>query len=61
MGKKILVVEDDGIIAAGLEYALVQEGFTVTVCRNVAESLTFLQNNEMDMALLYVALPDGNG
>jgi two-component system response regulator VicR len=61
MGKKILIVEDDGIIATGLEYALEQEGFTVAVCRNVAESLAYLQHNEMDMALLDVSLPDGNG
>jgi two-component system response regulator VicR len=61
MGKKILIVEDDGIIASGLEYALEQEGFTVAVCRNLAESLAFLQHNEMDMALLDVSLPDGNG
>jgi two-component system response regulator VicR len=61
MGKKILIVEDDGIIAIGLEYALEQEGFTVAVCRNVAESFAFIQHNEMDMALLDVSLPDGNG
>jgi DNA-binding response OmpR family regulator len=29
MGKKILIVEYDGIIATGLEYALEQEGFDV--------------------------------
>jgi two-component system response regulator VicR len=61
MGKKILIVEDDGIIATGLEYALEQEGFTVAVCRNAAESFAFIQHNEMDMALLDVSLPDGNG
>lgn len=60
MGKKILIVEDDSIIAIGLEYALEQEGFKVAVCRNVAESFVFLQENEVDMALLDVSLPDGN-
>jgi two-component system response regulator VicR len=61
MGKKILIVEDDGIIAIGLEYALQQEGFTVAVCSSAAESFAFIQHNEMDMALLDVSLPDGNG
>jgi DNA-binding response OmpR family regulator len=61
MGKKIMILEDDAIIAIGLEFALKQEGFTVAVCRNVAESLAYLQHNEVDMALLDVSLPDGNG
>jgi two-component system, OmpR family, response regulator VicR len=61
MGKKILIVEDDGIIATGLEYALEKEGFIAAVCRNVADSLVFIQQNEVDMALLDVSLPDGNG
>ncbi|QGQ97303.1 DNA-binding response regulator [Paenibacillus psychroresistens] len=61
MGKKILILEDDSTIAAGLEYALEQEDFTVIVCRNVAESYAFFEHNDVDMALLDVSLPDGNG
>jgi two-component system response regulator VicR len=61
MGKKIMVLEDDAIIATGIEYALEQEGFTVSICRNVVESLAFIEHNEMDMALLDISLPDGNG
>jgi two-component system response regulator VicR len=61
MSKKILIVEDDGIIANGLEYALEQEGFVVAICRNVSDSLAFLDENIVDMALLDVSLPDGNG
>jgi two-component system response regulator VicR len=61
MGKKIMILEDDEIIAIGLEYALEQEGFTVAVCRNVAESFAYLEQNDVDMALLDVSLPDGNG
>lgn len=36
---RILIVEDDPSIAAGLSYALEKEGYFVTQCRSVAEAL----------------------
>ena len=37
---KILFVEDDKVIAAGLCYSLTQEGYTVSHCLNVEAAKT---------------------
>lgn len=37
---RILIVEDDPSIAAGLSYALEKEGYFVTQCRSVAEAFS---------------------
>ena len=57
---KILIVEDDTIIATGLVYALEQEGYTVTHCKNVSESRA-ASNGSYDLAILDMQLPDGTG
>ena len=59
--KHILLVEDDIIIASGLIYALEQEGYKVTHKKCVTETITAILNNEFDLALLDMQLPDGNG
>jgi DNA-binding response OmpR family regulator len=35
---KILLVEDDKIIASGLEYSLKQEGFDTMVCYDISSA-----------------------
>jgi DNA-binding response OmpR family regulator len=58
---RILLVEDDKTIALGLEYSLQQEGYTVTLCQDVASGkLAFLEHT-FDLCLLDLALPDGSG
>jgi len=39
MGPRILLVEDDAMIASGLEYALEQEGYEVTHASSLIESI----------------------
>lgn len=56
----ILLVEDDKSIALGLEYSLIQEGFTVTLCGSVDSARKAL-NTPFDLALLDLTLPDGSG
>ena len=58
---KILIVEDDAIIASGLVYALEQEGYMVTHCKNISESRISITNNSFDLAILDMQLPDGTG
>ena len=59
--KEILLVEDDKTIVMGLEYTLRQEGYSVTVCYNVAQAHKALAEPRFDLALLDLSLPDGSG
>lgn len=56
----LLLVEDDIALAYGVEYALKQEGFSVRTARTLAEGRKIL-NEEIDLILLDIMLPDGNG
>ena len=59
--KRILLVEDDEIIASGLIYALEQEGYTVIHCGSVNEAVSKISANTFDLAILDMQLPDGIG
>lgn len=59
--KKILLVEDNETIIMGLKYSLEQEGFQVISAKTAKESKEKLDNKSMDIVLLDVSLPDGNG
>lgn len=58
---KILVVEDDKIIASGLEYSLEKEGFSIVLCHDVESGKKAFIENEFCLCLLDVSLPDGSG
>jgi two-component system response regulator VicR len=57
----ILLVEDDKTIALGIDYALKQEGYHTIVCYSAKEAEESIKNNIFDLAVLDVALPDGDG
>jgi DNA-binding response OmpR family regulator len=59
--KRILLAEDDEMIASGLVYALEQEGYAVTHCKNAREVKNAALNNRFALALLDMQLPDGTG
>ena len=59
--KKILLVEDNETIIMGLKYSLEQEGFQVISAKTAKESKEKLENKSIDIVLLDVSLPDGNG
>lgn len=61
MTKHILLVEDDTMIAYGLVFALGQEGYAVTHCKDVSEAITTMINSKFDLAILDMQLPDGTG
>ncbi len=58
---KVLLVEDDKTIAAGLEYSLQQEGYDITICYDVACGKKQIEGKKFDLILLDVTLPDGSG
>ncbi len=58
---EILFVEDDKVIAAGLCYSLMQEGYAVTHCLNVETAKTMIREHSFGLAILDLSLPDGSG
>ncbi|MEX8192938.1 response regulator transcription factor [Comamonas guangdongensis] len=58
---RILVVEDNEGIAAGLRANLMQRGYAVDVCASVAEAWHALSIERFDAVLLDLGLPDGDG
>lgn len=58
---RILLVEDDRTIAAGLEYSLQNEGFNTVICHDVHSGKKIISEQVFDLYLLDVSLPDGTG
>ncbi|MCX7654131.1 MAG: response regulator transcription factor [Fervidobacterium sp.] len=57
---KILIVEDERILAESLQKALKTEGFDADVVHGINDMYRKLENNEYDLLLLDLMLPDGN-
>lgn len=57
----ILVVEDDLIIGFGLIYALEKEGYSVIHSPSIDEAVNSIEDNDFDLAILDMHLPDGTG
>ena len=59
--KKILLVEDNETIVMGLKYSLEQENFQVISALDIEKAKEVLSQETIDLILLDVTLPDGNG
>ena len=59
--KKILVVEDDLALSTGLCFELDTEGYLSMAAFNCQKARQLLKNGDIDLVLLDVNLPDGNG
>ncbi len=57
----ILIVEDEYAVARGVQYALQQEGYQVSVARSGEEGLEFATQQAPDLVLLDVRLPGIDG
>lgn len=57
----ILLVEDDVTLAMGIEYSLKNEGFNVKTAGKIKDAKEKISNSHIDIILLDVNLPDGNG
>ena len=59
--KKILVVEDDLALSAGLCFELDTSGYLTVAAYGCQKARYFLENEHFDLVILDVNLPDGNG
>ncbi len=59
----ILLLEDDLTIASGIEYSLNQEGFNIEKCSSCKDAMAVIEKGiaDIELAILDVMLPDGNG
>ncbi len=58
---KILLVEDDEMIARGLDYSLRREGYELLHRDSVRGAVRCMETEKIDLLILDIALPDGNG
>ena len=58
---KLLLLEDDTMIASGIMYALNNEGYEVIHCRDVQSASEQIKSQSFNLAILDMQLPDGNG
>ena len=61
MNEKILVVDDEKEIADLIEVYLKNDGYTVYKCYSGAEALRYIEETELDLAILDIMLPDVDG
>ena len=61
MSATILIVEDEHAVARGVQYALQQEGYEVTLARSGEEGLDIALSLAPDLILLDVRLPGMDG
>jgi two-component system nitrogen regulation response regulator NtrX len=59
--KRVLIVDDEENIGRSLRMILEREGFSVNVCKSVAEFKRYPEAGRADVYLLDMKLPDGNG
>ena len=59
--KNILVVEDDTILNSGICFNLNMDGYNAIPTSNINDARDVLDNREIDLIVLDVNLPDGDG
>ena len=58
---KILLLEDDVMIASGVKYALENEGYEVEHAKDVSTAKSLISESAFSLAIVDMQLPDGNG
>ena len=58
---RILIVEDEPLVAQGLKQGLEQLRYTVDVASSAEEAESFVQYESFDMALVDIGLPKADG
>lgn len=58
---RILVVEDDLTLSAGVCFELDCNGYLSVAAYNCRKAIQLIQNDHFDLAILDINLPDGNG
>ena len=57
----ILLVEDNQTITKGLEYAFEQNKFLYASCSSIEKAKKYLESTKVNIIILDISLPDGNG
>ena len=58
---KILIVEDDLSLLAGLSFAIKKQGYELDIAKTCLEAEGVFENGKYDLVILDVSLPDGTG
>ncbi len=58
---RILVVEDDSLVASGIKQGLANAGYAVDVAKSAENAESHLQGENFDLAVVDIGLPDTNG
>lgn len=58
---QILLIEDNEQIVKALKYSLEQKQYKVLSALNIENALAYLNHNKVDLIILDVTLPDGDG
>jgi CheY-like chemotaxis protein len=61
MGVSILIVDDHAALSVGLERYLVLAGHSVSTADSVKAAVNCTKNNQFDLLLIDLQLPDGTG
>ncbi|MBN2981305.1 MULTISPECIES: response regulator transcription factor [Cohnella] len=61
MAPRLLLVEDDEALHRGVEFTLRQEGYAVSGARSIADAQAAVVQQDFDLIVLDVQLPDGSG
>lgn len=59
--KNIMIVEDDKMLNDGIAFNLQLDNFKILSAYNLKDAMYNFENNEIDMIILDVNLPDGSG
>ena len=58
---KILLLEDDTMIASGILYALETEGYETNHATDIKDARSLIEHYNFDLAIIDMQLPDGTG
>lgn len=58
---RLLFVEDDEALSLGIEFTLQEEGYEVLRAASLEEGKNIFENEDLDLIILDINLPDGSG
>lgn len=61
MQYRLFLLEDDSALTDGLSYSLLRQGYLLETAGTISEAKEMLLNQQYDLLLLDVTLPDGTG
>lgn len=58
---RLLLVEDDELLAQGLIASLKKEGYAIELASTQRQAISFVESGEFELVVLDLGLPDGDG